>query len=221
MIRGIVFDMDGLLFDSERLVKRTWNEVGEILGLPGLGEHIRHTLGKNRRGRNEYFIRAFGEDFPFEAFDRENKRIFAGIMEREGMPVKPGARELLAYGREQGYKMGIATSSSRNYAVEHLKGTGLYEYFDGGVFGDMVTRGKPDPEIYLAACESLGLEPGVCMALEDSPAGIRSASSAGMVPVMVPDLVEPTEEIRGLAYAVCDSLTEVKGLLETINRSTR
>ena len=117
--------------------------------------------------------------------------------------------------------MGIATSSSRNYAVEHLKGTGLYEYFDGGVFGDMVTRGKPDPEIYLAACESLGLEPGVCMALEDSPAGIRSASSAGMVPVMVPDLVEPTEEIRGLAYAVCDSLTEVKGLLETINGSTR
>ena len=97
----------------------------------------------------------------------------------------------------------------------------MYEYFDGGVFGDMVTRGKPDPEIYLAACESLGLEPGVCMALEDSPAGIRSASSAGMVPVMVPDLVEPTEEIRGLAYAVCDSLTEVKGLLETINRSTR
>ena len=138
MIRGIVFDMDGLLFDSERLVKRTWNEVGEILGLPGLGEHIRHTLGKNRRGRNEYFIRAFGEDFPFEAFDRENKRIFAGIMEREGMPVKPGARELLAYGREQGYKMGIATSSSRNYAVEHLKGTGLYEYFDGGVFDIVV-----------------------------------------------------------------------------------
>ena len=194
MIRGIVFDMDGLLFDSERLVKRTWNEVGEILGLPGLGEHVRHTLGKNRRGRNEYFIRTFGEDFPFEAFDRENKRIFAGIMEQEGMPVKPGARELLAYGRKQGYKIGIATSSSRNYAV----------------------HSKPDPEIYLAACESLGLKPGECMALEDSPAGIRSASSAGMVPVMVPDLVEPTEEIRELAYAVCDSLAEVEGLLELL-----
>ena len=152
MIRGIVFDMDGLLFDSERLVKRTWNEVGEILGLPGLGEHIRHTLGKNRRGRNEYFIRAFGENFPFEAFDRENKRIFAGIMEREGMPVKPGARELLAYGREQGYKMGIATSSSRNYAVEHLKGTGPVSYTHLGVPGDLPgvpqeadhRRGSPD-----------------------------------------------------------------------------
>ena len=82
MIRGIVFDMDGLLFDSERLVKRTWNEVGEILGLPGLGEHIRHTLGKNRRGRNEYFIRTFGEDFPFEAFDGRTSGSLPGSWSR-------------------------------------------------------------------------------------------------------------------------------------------
>ena len=216
MIRGIVFDMDGLLFDSERLVKRTWNEVGEILGLPGLGEHIRHTLGKNRRGRNEYFIRAFGENFPFEAFDRENKRIFAGIMEREGMPVKPGARELLAYGKEQGYKMGIATSSSRNYAVEHLKGTGLYEYFDGGVFGDMVTRGKPDPEIYLRACRALGTEPAHTLAVEDSRNGILSASRAGMQVIMVPDMIPPTPELEALLFRRCGDLHQVQQLLANI-----
>ncbi|HIW83633.1 MAG TPA: HAD family phosphatase [Candidatus Dorea gallistercoris] len=216
MIRGIVFDMDGLLFDSERIVQRAWEEAGKALGIPCMGEHIYQTLGMNRKGRNEYFARAIGQDFPFEEFGRRNKAAFARIVEQEGLPMKIGARELLEYVKAEGYKIGIATSSSGDYARGNLTQAHIYEYFDGGVFGDMVTKAKPDPEIYLAACESIVVEPGNCMALEDSPAGIRSASRAGMVPVMVPDLVEPTEEIRKMAYAVCKDLWEVRGLLEKL-----
>ena len=142
--------------------------------------------------------------------------MFVRIVEEEGLPMKTGARELLEYVKAEGYKVGIATSSSGDYAKGNLIQARIYKYFDGGVFGDMVTKAKPDPEIYLAACQKIGVSPGECMALEDSPAGIRSASRAGMIPVMVPDLVEPTEEIRKMTYAVCKSLWEVKGLLEEL-----
>ena len=216
MIHGIVFDMDGLLFDSERIVQRAWETAGRELEIPDMGSHIYHTLGMNRKGRNEYFARAIGEDFPFEEFGRRNRKAFVRIVEEEGLPMKTGARELLEYVKAEGYKVGIATSSSGDYAKGNLIQARIYKYFDGGVFGDMVTKAKPDPEIYLAACRKIGVSPGECMALEDSPAGIRSASRAGMIPVMVPDLVEPTEEIRKMTYAVCKSLWEVKGLLEEL-----
>lgn len=214
MIQGIVFDMDGLLFDSERIVQRSWEAAGREMGIPGMGEHIYHTLGMNRKGRNEYFRQALGEAFPAEEFNGKTRIWFRRIVEKEGLPMKTGARELLEYVKANGYRIGIATSSSQDYARRNLEEAHIFDYFDGCIFGDMVTRAKPDPEIYLTACQSIGVLPECCMALEDSPAGIRSASRAGMISVMVPDLVEPTPEIRALAYAVCESLWEVKGLLE-------
>ena len=109
--------------------------------------------------------------------------------------------------------MAVATSSSREYAMGNLIRAGIDSYFDSVVCGDMVKKAKPDPEIYQKASESLGIPPEYCMAFEDAPGGILSAHQAGMKVIMVPDLVQPTEEIRKLTYRVCDSLADVIGIL--------
>lgn len=213
-IQALVFDMDGLLFDSERIVQRSWQLAGKKLGYPHMGEHIYHTLGMNLNGRNAYFRKTEGEDFPCEAFASEARRQFFRIVSEEGLPVKAGARELLDYASEKGYRIGIATSSRREYARNNLDGAGILSYFDAGVFGDMVERAKPDPEIYLRACAALEMDPGHCMALEDAPAGIRSAYGAGLLPVAVPDLVRMPEELHPMIYRICDTLLDVIPILE-------
>ena len=183
--------MDGLLFDSERIVQRSWEIAGDELGIPHMGDVIYHTLGMNRAGRNEYFRKYIREDFPFEEFGKLTRDNFWKIVDKEGLPLKKGAKELLAYGKSQGYN----------------------SYFDSVVCGDMVKKAKPDPEIYQKACESLGIQPEYCMAFEDAPGGILSAHQAGMHVIMVPDLVQPTQEIRELTHRVCDSLADVIGIL--------
>ena len=111
VIEGIVFDMDGLLFDSERIVQRSWEDAGNELGIRHMGSHIYHTLGMNVVGRNEYFLRVIGPDFPKEEFAARTRVRFREIVEEEGLPVKPGVMELLEYGKSRGYKMAVATSS--------------------------------------------------------------------------------------------------------------
>ena len=214
MIKAIVFDLDGLLFDSERIVQRSWEDVGNELGIPHMGSHIYHTLGMNLAGRNAYFSEAVGEDFPHEEFAEKTRMRFREIVDAEGLPMKPGGRELLQYAKKEGYQMAVATSARREYALRNLTEADILHFFDGFVFGDVVRRAKPDPEIYLRACESIHMSPENCRALEDAPAGIRSASAAGLKPVMIPDLAEPTEEILELTYRKCDSLFDVIEILK-------
>lgn len=117
--------MDGLLFDSERIVQRSWEIAGDELGIPHMGDVIYHTLGMNRAGRNEYFRKYIREDFPFEEFGKLTRDNFWKIVDKEGLPLKKGAKELLAYGKSQGYKMAVATSSSREYAMGNLIRAGI------------------------------------------------------------------------------------------------
>ena len=218
MIEAIVFDMDGLLFDSERIVQRSWEEAGNQLGLEHMGETIYHTLGMNLAGRNHYFRNTIAKDFPCEEFAKQARIWFYKIVNEEGLPMKNGARKLLEYGKANGYRMAIATSSRREYALKNLKAAKIYDFFDAGVFGDMVQHAKPDPEIYLKACDSIGAAPANCIALEDAPAGIRAAYAAGMKPIMIPDLVVPTPEIEALLYETCDILLGVIGILEKLKK---
>ena len=218
MIEAIVFDMDGLLFDSERIVQRSWEEAGNQLGLEHMGETIYHTLGMNLAGRNHYFRNTIAKDFPCEEFAKQARIWFYKIVNEEGLPMKNGARKLLEYGKANGYRMAIATSSRREYALKNLKAAKIYDFFDAGVFGDMVQHAKPDPEIYLKACDSIGAAPANCIALEDAPAGIRAAYAAGMKPIMIPDLVAPTPEIEALLYEICDTLLGVIGILEKLKK---
>ena len=218
MIEAIVFDMDGLLFDSERIVQRSWEEAGNQLGLEHMGETIYHTLGMNLAGRNHYFRNTIAKDFPCEEFAKQARIWFYKIVNEDGLPMKNGARKLLEYGKANGYRMAIATSSRREYALKNLKAAKIYDFFDAGVFGDMVQHAKPDPEIYLKACDSIGAAPANCIALEDAPAGIRAAYAAGMKPIMIPDLVAPTPEIEALLYETCDTLLGVIGILEKLKK---
>ena len=173
--------MDGLLFDSERIVQRSWEIAGDELGIPHMEDVIYHTLGMNRAGRNEYFRKYIREDFPFEEFGKLTRDNFWKIVDKEGLPLKKGAKELLAYGKSQGYKMAVATSSSREYAMGNLIRAGIDSHFDSVVCGDMVKKAKPDPEIYIYTMKKMGVEPKDCYVVEDSTFGLQAAESAGAV----------------------------------------
>lgn len=213
MIKALLFDMDGLLLDSERVVQESWNAAGEALGYGKVGEHIYNTLGMNAAGRKEYFNNVFGTGFPYEEFQKLSRKAFFNVADQEGIPLKPGAKELIFYAKQMGYKVGLVTSSRKEYAVDVLKKAGIFSCFDGCIFGDMVSKSKPDPEIYEKGCKMLGEEPEWCIAFEDAPAGVIAASTAGIDVIMVPDLVQPDDAIRMRTWKVLDSLDEAIGLL--------
>lgn len=214
-IKGLIFDMDGLIFDSERIVQRAWNRIGNELGYGNVGEHIYNTIGFNLNSRNLYFQESIGETFPTEDFNLKTRAAFREIVDKEGLEIKSGAKELIVFAKTHGFKLAVASSSRRDYAIKLLSDAGLYKYFDHAVFGDMVKHAKPDPEIYLTAADQLGLKPEECLALEDAPSGVRSASSAGMPVVLVPDLVQPTSEIKKLVTYQMENLHQVINLLHT------
>ena len=174
-ITALIFDMDGLIFDSERVVQRSWNRAGEVLGIPKMGEHIYHTIGFNVVRREQYFRTAIREDFPMDRFNELTRAFFKEIVASEGLAMKPGVKELLAYAKENGYKLAVASSSRREHAVNLLTEAGVYSYFDGSVFGDMVKNAKPDPEIYLHTAAQLRVDPSQCLAIEDSTVGITDS----------------------------------------------
>lgn len=213
-ITALVFDMDGLIFDSERVVQRSWNRAGEVLGIPEMGEHIYHTIGFNVVRREEYFRAAIREDFPMERFNELTRGFFKEIVASEGLAMKPGVKELLSYAKANGYKLAVASSSRREHAVNLLTEAGVYLYFDGSVFGDMVKHAKPDPEIYRTACEVIQAAPEETVALEDAPAGVKSAAGAGLRAIMIPDLVQPDEETMKNVWKKYDTLLDVLDLLK-------
>ena len=213
--------MDGLMFDTERIVQYSWDVAGDRLGYPHMGAHIYHTLGMNRAGRQAYFQNKYGQDFPFDTFRAYNREAFFHKIKKEGLPVKPGLYALLQFLRRQDIPMAVATSSSGDYARDNLEQAGISHYFSAVVTGDMVSHTKPHPEIYLEACRLLQVCPACAMAFEDSPNGIRSAKSAGMTAVLVPDLVAPDAEILALADYCLSSLEEAPGLLTRVPIKTR
>lgn len=217
-VKGLVFDMDGLLLDSEKIVKRAWDYAGNLMGYKHFGNHIFQTVGFNLKRRTEYFKENVDPDFPMDFFADTTRKKYHEIVQKEGIDIKPGARELLEWAGSHGYRLGLATSSRKLHAEESLKRVGLYDYFDGMQFGDTVKEGKPNPEIYLKACETIGIRPEEAAALEDAPSGICAAAAAGMHVIAVPDLVEPPEEIKQYIWRRADTLFEVIPLLQMIKK---
>lgn len=216
-IRGIVFDMDGLIFDSERVVQRSWESAGNELGIPHMGAHIYHTVGFNRQRRTQYFREHIGADFPDDIFAEKARVKFREIVDREGLAMKPGVRELFEYAKDRGIRLAVATSSRKAYACGLLQTHNLMQFLDGYVTGDMVSQGKPDPEIYRTACHVIGVEAKEALALEDAPSGIRAAVSAGMRAIVIPDLVAPGPDIEKMAWYKFETLFDVLALLKRGN----
>lgn len=214
MTNTIIFDMDGVLFDTERISNECWKEVGMAMGLGDLEEGVKGCVGLNRNDAQILMSSLYGEDFPFDEFRTTVHALMKQRLLEEGVPVKEGVVEILDYLTENGYIVGMASSTSRKSVMGHLEQTGLTHYFRAIVTGDMVEHSKPMPDIYLKACEELGVSPVNAIAIEDSPNGIRAAYRAGMKPIMVPDLIEPTPEIEALLYGKFYSLSDVEDYLK-------
>ena len=203
---AVVFDMDGLIFDSERAGYECWSEVLAGYGVHEITGLYNACIGCSRVLTARLVRETLGEDFPFEEFIRKVFEIYTGRYGGGKMPLKPGVREILSWLKTKGKKTALASSSGRETVVSLLGAAGLLEYFDGLVCGDMVTKSKPEPDIFLAACKLLGTAPERTFAVEDSYNGIRAAARGGLRPVMVPDMLPATEEMQSLAEAVEDDL---------------
>ena len=212
MIDGnaVIFDMDGVIFDSERLVLECWEKTGARYQLEGMREAFLPCIGTNDVRTREIVLERYGADFPYDEFRRESSLLYHGIVDQGGLPVKLGVRELLSYLTENDVPIAVASSTRLEVVTQELKQAGLFESFHVVMGGDQLKRSKPEPDIYLMTCKKLNIDPACAYAIEDSYNGIRSAFAAGMKPIMVPDMLPPTEEMRDKSVVVLENLLQVK-----------
>lgn len=208
-ITSVIFDMDGVIFDSERLILDCWEKVGEKYGVTGIRQVFTECIGTNNRKTQEIVYAHYGESFPYEEFRKEASVFFQEYMKDKGLPVKKGVRELLQYLKAEEIPIGLASSTRQAVVEEELRQAGLHDFFQVIMGGDQLKRSKPEPDIYLMTCEKMGCLPENTYAIEDSHNGIRSAYSAGMMPIMVPDLLQVTDEMKEKSVAIFDDLLQV------------
>jgi len=215
MFKAVVFDMDGVITDTEKLYRRYQLEEGKSRGITDQ-EMERVCLaiaGGNKYANKPKFEAIVGRGIDyFEYREKMMARMDAHI-KQYGVELKPGVKEILTYLKDKGIKIGLATSTVRDRATAYLTDHGIYEYFDKLIFGDMVENGKPAPDIFLKACQELQVSPEETIAVEDSINGIKSASSAGTYPVMVVDLIEPNDEVIPLAKKIYRVITDIKEII--------
>ena len=213
-IRGILFDMDGLVLDSEVLYTRFWREAAHSLGYPMT---VEQSLGMRSLGKKlgqPYLESLFGPTADYTTLRNKRIALMDAYVEIHGIPPKPGIFELLDYMDAHNIAAAITSSSPMESIQKHLSAVNLLHRFRKLCSGHDILNTKPAPDIYLLGAKELGLEPSECLALEDSPTGILSAYRAGCLPVMIPDLDQPGEDTRKLLYAKADSLTDVIPLLK-------
>ncbi len=212
-MEAVLFDMDGLLLDTERLALRAWMEGAAALGAELSEATVLETIGVDWERTRRIIAAALPggeEDFP--ALQREVQGIYHRLLETD-LVIKPGAAELLAALKERGVPMGLATSTTREGAERRLTKARLLGYFSGSACGDEITNGKPAPDIFLLSAQRVGADPAHCVVLEDSPAGLRGARDAGMRTIWVPDLVRPEGDGEHLADWLVKDLWEAKDIL--------
>lgn len=209
LYNAVVFDMDGVIFDSERAVMQCWKEVASRHNIPDIEKAILACTGTTMVRTREIMLNLYGADFPYDEYARESSAIFHSRYDGGILPMKPGVKELLTFLKERGKKIALASSTRQQVVTDELRDAGIIEYFDRIICGDMVSRSKPAPDIFLKACEELNVSPSDSYAIEDSYNGIRAAHAGGLHPIMVPDLLPADEEMQSLAEIILPSLTSV------------
>ena len=216
-IFGVLFDMDGLVLDSEVLYTRFWREAAHVYGYPMTEEQ---SLGMRSLGKPQgqpYLESLFGPGIDYTVLRKKRIELMDAYIDAHGIAPKAGIYELMDYLNEHHIPAAITSSSPMENIQRHLKNADLLHRFQKLCSGHEVPNGKPAPDIYLLGAKSLGLDPKHCLALEDSPTGIRSAYAAGCLPVMIPDLDQPGPETQELLFAKADSLADVIELIKQQN----
>lgn len=210
---AVIFDMDGVIFDSERLVVETWVEVAKKYGIEGIEEACAACVGINAQATELKMKEIYGEEFPYQEYKKEASALYHERYDDGRLPTKPGIRELLEFLHANNIRTAVASSTRREVVEQEIRDAGLAPFFQKIICGDMVARSKPAPDIFLKAAEELGVAPEICYVIEDSYNGIRGAHAAGMHPIMVPDMLPPTDEMEKLAEQIFPSLFEVRDFI--------
>lgn len=209
MKKAVIFDMDGLMINSERVTFEGYQLVMRKLGLSISEDFYKQLLGKTLPTAYQIFYNEYGDDFPMEQVLNDVHQYMADLFDQEGVPLKKGLLELLIYLKENNYKTIVATSSTRK-RVDHILGLAdIIKYFDDSICGDEVTHGKPHPEVFLRACEKLGVNPSDAIVLEDSEAGIQAAYSGNIDVICIRDMKYPEQEFEKMTTKILDSLDQV------------
>lgn len=218
-IDAIIFDMDGVLIDSERISFKCYQEVFKDYTYEIGEEFYVKFIGRNVDGIKEVMQEEYGSDFPFDEIYKKKVKLAIEFTDKNGVKIKPGVHELLDYLKKENYKIAVATSTRRQRALQLLEEAKIKEKVNFVVCGDEVENSKPDPEIFLKAAMGLGVEPGKCIVIEDSDAGITAAHAARMTGIHVPDMKQLEKETTKLAFKVCEGLEKVKEYLEEVKES--
>ena len=215
MINAVVFDMDGVLIDTEKHYNAAWCEAARSAGFDFTGQHALLLRSLDAKLASKLMKDIFGESFDYFAIREVRRKLVAERLAKYGLEKKPGIDELLAFLREKGIKTAVATATPIELTYQHLEEIGVKNQFDKIVSAKQVPHGKPAPDVYLYACEQIGEKPENCIAVEDSPNGIKSAYAAGCKPVMVPDLTQPDEELMPMLYGVAKTLMDIRQIIDT------
>ena len=208
MIRAVIFDQDGILFDTERVYHEAFVKAGEEYGLADARLDVDNCTGRSYEDIRIYCTDKYGPDFPYDDFMGRRLVHYREIVDREGLILKPGVREILKFLKDSGIPASVCTSTGPDLTLRQLEESGLAPFFSDVVYGDMVRNGKPAPDIYLLACRRLSVDPSDAVGVEDSFNGVRAVHAAGMRAVMVPDLLIPDDEMRRLAYRIDKDLNQ-------------
>lgn len=212
-MNAVVFDMDGVLFDTEKVCMLSWDRAGEQMGVGKAGYMIYKTLGMTAEKAIEIIRNEFGKEFDAVKFKQMGRNFSYEYFDTYGVPEKEGLYEILDYLKSKNYKIAVASSTSSDSVHHHLKEKNIEKYFDAVICGDMVSKSKPEPDIYIKACSALGEKPENCYAVEDSKNGLISAHHAGCKVIMVPDLWQGEPETDKFLFAKCKSLNEIINIL--------
>ena len=216
MIKAIIFDMDGLMIDSERVTFECYQERLKDMNLSMDEEFYKTLLGKPIKGIYQRFYDVYGNDFPIQNVIQDVHQLMAERFETEGVPVKKGLVELLHYLKDNNYKTIVATSSNRDRVDKILAQAKITEFFDDSICGDEVTKGKPNPEVFLKSCQKLGVNVDEAIVLEDSEAGIQASYDANIKVICIPDMKYPEKQYEEKTFKILKDLTEVTVYLKSL-----
>lgn len=214
MIKAVIFDMDGTLLDSERIGLKAWEYVIDKYSLPFDLSLPYRSIGLNYTSMQNLFLTELGDDYPFEKYWKCVKQKFSEYEEKNGIPVKQGFNELCTYLKANKIGMYVATSTYHASAAKELEHSGILGYFDGIIGGDEITKGKPDPEIFIKAAELSGYNKENCLVIEDSTNGLKAGINSGIRTVYIKDIVDVPSEIANKAYAKCEALDDVINVIK-------